>query len=124
MRHGNITKGVKHPEQYSFSVIPSLLNNSESCFHQGCRRHPLHCIISTNNKALVFFSTSRLSFCGNCHAPVQKDDVILKINDVEIEDSTHLKYILYKYSVGDTVKLEYERDGKTNTVEVKLNKAI
>ncbi len=57
-------------------------------------------------------------------AGLQKDDVILKINDVEIEDSTHLKYILYKYSVGDTIKLEYERDGKTNTVEVKLNKAI
>ncbi len=57
-------------------------------------------------------------------AGLQKDDVILKINDIEIEDSTHLKYILYKYSVGDTIKLEYERDGKTNTVEVKLNKAI
>ncbi len=57
-------------------------------------------------------------------AGLQKDDVILKINDVEIEDTTHLKYILYKYSVGDTVKLEYERDGKTNTVEVKLNKTI
>ena len=57
-------------------------------------------------------------------AGLKKDDVILKINDVEIEDSTHLKYILYKYSVGDTIKLEYERDGKTNTVEVKLNKAI
>lgn len=55
---------------------------------------------------------------------LQKNDVILKINDIEIEDTTHLKYILYKYSVGDTVKLEYERDGKTNTVEVKLNKAI
>lgn len=57
-------------------------------------------------------------------AGLQKDDVILKINDVEIEDTTHLKYILYKYSVGDTIKLEYERDGKTNTVEIKLNKAI
>ena len=57
-------------------------------------------------------------------AGLQKNDVILKINDIEIEDSTHLKYILYKYSVGDTIKLEYERDGKTNTVEVKLNKAI
>ena len=57
-------------------------------------------------------------------AGLQKEDVILKINDVEIEDTTHLKYILYKYSVGDTVKLEYERDGKTNTVDVKLNKAI
>ena len=57
-------------------------------------------------------------------AGLQKDDVILKINDVEIEDTTHLKYILYKYSVGDNVKLEYEREGKTNTVDVKLNKAI
>ena len=57
-------------------------------------------------------------------AGLQKNDVILKINDIEIEDTTHLKYILYKYSVGDTVKLEYERDGKSNTVEVKLNKAI
>ena len=57
-------------------------------------------------------------------AGLQKNDVILKINDIEIEDTTHLKYILYKYSVGDTVKLEYERDGKPNTVEVKLNKAI
>lgn len=57
-------------------------------------------------------------------AGLQKNDVILKINDIEIENTTHLKYILYKYSFGDTVKLEYERDGKTNTVEVKLNKAI
>ena len=57
-------------------------------------------------------------------AGLQKNDVILKINDIEIEDTTHLKYVLYKYSVGDTIKLEYERDGKTNTVEVKLNKAI
>ena len=57
-------------------------------------------------------------------AGLQKDDVILKINDVEIEDTTHLKYILYKYSVGDTIKIEYERDGKTETTEVKLTKAI
>ena len=57
-------------------------------------------------------------------AGLQKGDVVLKINDIEIEDSTHLKYVLYKYSVGDTIKLEYERDGKINTVEVKLNKSI
>ena len=57
-------------------------------------------------------------------AGLKKNDVILKINDIEIEDTTHLKYILYKYSVGDTIKIEYERNGKANTVEVKLNKAI
>ena len=73
-------------------------------------------------KGVVVVDVEKDSPAGE--AGLQKDDVILKINDVEIEDSTHLKYILYKYSVGDTIKLEYERDGKTNTVEVKLNKAI
>ena len=73
-------------------------------------------------KGVVVVDVEKDSPAGE--AGLKKDDVILKINDVEIEDSTHLKYILYKYSVGDTIKLEYERDGKTNTVEVKLNKAI
>ena len=57
-------------------------------------------------------------------AGFKKDDVILKIDDVEIEDSTHLRYILYKYSIGDTIKIEYERDGKVQTAEVKLTDAI
>ena len=73
-------------------------------------------------KGVVVVDVEKDSPAGE--AGLKKDDVILKINDVEIEDSTHLKYILYKYSVGDTIKLEYERDGKTNIVEVKLNKAI
>ena len=57
-------------------------------------------------------------------AGFKKDDVILKIDDVEIEDSTHLRYILYKYSIGDNIKIENERDGKAQTVEVKLTDAI
>ena len=73
-------------------------------------------------KGVVVIDVEKDSPAGE--AGLQKDDVILKINDIEIEDSTHLKYVLYKYSVGDTIKLEYERDGKAKTVEVKLNKAI
>ena len=57
-------------------------------------------------------------------AGFQKDDVILKIDDVEIEDNTHLRYILYKYSIGDTIEIEYERNGELKTVEVKLTDAI
>ena len=73
-------------------------------------------------KGVVVIDVEKDSPAGE--AGLQKGDVILKINDIEIEDSTHLKYVLYKYSVGDTSKLEYERDGKAKTVEVKLNKAI
>ena len=57
-------------------------------------------------------------------AGFKKDDVILKIDGVEIEDNTHFRYVLYKYSIGDTIKIEYERDGKTKTVDVKLTDAI
>ena len=57
-------------------------------------------------------------------AGFKKYDVMLKRDVVEIEDSTHLRYILYKYSIGDTIKIEYERDGKAQTVEVKLTDAI
>lgn len=57
-------------------------------------------------------------------AGFKKDDVILKIDDTEIEDNTHFRYILYKYSIGDTIKIEFERDGKTKTVEVKLTNSI
>ncbi len=73
-------------------------------------------------KGVVVIDVEKDSPAGE--AGLQKDDVILKINDIEIENSTHLKYVLYKYSVGDTIKLEYERDGKAKTIEVKLNKVI
>lgn len=57
-------------------------------------------------------------------AGFKKDDVILKVEGIEIEDNTHFRYVLYKYSIGDTIKIEYERDGRLNTVDVKLTDAI
>lgn len=57
-------------------------------------------------------------------AGLQKGDVILKINDVDIKDSAHFRYILYKYSIGDTIKVGIERDGKEKTIELKINKSI
>jgi len=55
---------------------------------------------------------------------LQSNDVILKINDIVIEDTLHFKYILYKYSIGDTIKITYERDGKEKTSTIVLNNAI
>ncbi|MEG2321944.1 MAG: trypsin-like peptidase domain-containing protein [Bacilli bacterium] len=57
-------------------------------------------------------------------AGFKKGDVILKINDIVIKDTAHFRYVLYKYSVGDTIKIEYERNGETKTVDVKLNNSI
>ena len=55
---------------------------------------------------------------------LQKGDVITKINDVEVSDSANLKSQLYKYHVGDTIRLTIIRDGKEREIKVKLNKSL
>lgn len=51
-------------------------------------------------------------------------DVILKVDGVEIKDTVHFKYILYKYSIGDTIEITYERDGVENVVRIKLENSL
>ena len=53
-------------------------------------------------------------------AGLKKGDVIVKVNDDNVSSSAYLRYLLYKYNVGDTIKVAYNRDGKTSTVDVKL----
>lgn len=55
-------------------------------------------------------------------AGLQKGDVIVAIDSVEIEDTSHLRYVLYKYSVGDEIKLKIIRDNKELEVNLKLDK--
>lgn len=55
-------------------------------------------------------------------AGLKKGDVIVKIDDTEIEDTSHLRYVLYKYSVGDEIKLKVIRDNKEIDVTLKLEK--
>ena len=52
----------------------------------------------------------------------KKGDVITKIDDDEVINAAYLKYALYKYSIGDKVKVTYVRDGKTKTADVTLTK--
>lgn len=56
-------------------------------------------------------------------AGLRKGDVIIELNGEKVEDSSHLKYMLYKYNVGDTVKLKYIRGKDEFEVEVKLDKS-
>lgn len=56
-------------------------------------------------------------------AGLQQDDIITKINNDSISASNSLQSLMAKYQVGDEVTITYVRDGKTQTVKVKLEKA-
>ena len=54
-------------------------------------------------------------------AKLQKGDVILSINNVNIKDSAFFRAELYKYNVGDTITLKYMRGKDIKEVKVKLD---
>lgn len=75
--------------------------------------------ISSNiTSGVVVISTVEGS--GAEKANLQKGDVITKINDEDVLNKAYLKYILYKYNVGDEVELTYIRDGKERSTKVTL----
>lgn len=51
---------------------------------------------------------------------LKKGDKILKINDVEVENSSFFKFELYKYDIGDKIEITVERDGKEKTLNITL----
>ena len=56
-------------------------------------------------------------------AGLKTGDIITKIEDYDVSSVSRLKYYLYKYNPGDTVKISYVRNGKTETTSVKLEKS-
>lgn len=60
---------------------------------------------------------------GAAKSDLKKGDVIISIDGAKVTNSAYLKYILYKYSAGDKIKITYLRDGKEKTTTVKLTKS-
>lgn len=56
-------------------------------------------------------------------AGLQKGDVILEVNGEEVEDSAHLRFLLYKYDIGEEIEMKIYRSGKIKNVVVKLDKS-
>ncbi|MBQ7137025.1 MAG: trypsin-like peptidase domain-containing protein [Bacilli bacterium] len=65
---------------------------------------------------------SVVSGSGASKSGLEKGDVITKIDDEEVINAAYLKYILYKYKVGDKITVTYSRDGKEKTTTVTLSK--
>lgn len=57
------------------------------------------------------------------NAKLKRGDIIIGIDDEEIKNVATLRYALYTYNVGDTITLKVEREGKTQSIKVKLTAA-
>jgi serine protease Do len=57
-------------------------------------------------------------------AGLQANDTIIKLDGVTVKNAAHLKYLLYKHNIGDTVKLTITRDGKEKELTLKLTHQI
>lgn len=63
---------------------------------------------------------SVLSNTTASEAGLKKGDIILQVGQNKIKNKAELRYELYKYAVGDKIKIIYYRDGKTKEIEVTL----
>jgi putative serine protease PepD len=56
-------------------------------------------------------------------AGIKPGDIITRLDDRSIDDSTELVVAIRSYAPGDKVALEVQRDGKASTFEVTLGSA-
>ena len=57
-------------------------------------------------------------------AGLKMGDVIIEIDGEKVDDVSHLKYILYKHSIGDKIKVKYYRENKIKETVITLSEAI
>lgn len=50
------------------------------------------------------------------------NDIIISVDDVLVKDIVHFRYLLYKHSVGDEIKITYVRDTKEYNTNIKLER--
>jgi serine protease Do len=95
----------------------------------GVAKHPA-LLVSTNDQYNTYAQSNNLPIGAYISAVtpngpadkagIVKGDVITKINDIQVQNSSDLVHELYKYNVGSKVSITYIRNGKTSQVQVTL----
>ncbi len=57
-------------------------------------------------------------------AGIEQGDIITKFDGTKVKSSAHLKFLLYKHNIGDTIKLTILRGGKEKELTLKLTHKI
>ena len=88
-------------------------NNTSELIRQGLEVNDL-------TRGVVVLSVKKGSSADN---RLQKGDIILKMDDVEIKDNSYVKYILFQHKVGDKIKMKIIRNKKEKEIEVVLKES-
>jgi len=117
-------------EGMGFSIpITDAMPTIQQLITSGVAKHPA-LLVSTSDQAIT-------SAAGNAQSPgayiaavtpngpaakagIVTGDVITKINDIQVANSSGLIHELYKYKVGDKVTITYSRNGQSNQVQATL----
>lgn len=114
--------GFAIPMSDAMPTIQQLINS-------GVAKHPALLVsvndeylsyAQANNKPLGAYIIDVVANGPAAKAGIAKGDVITKINDGQVQNSSDLVRELYKYNVGDKVKVTFVRDGQTHEVDVTL----
>lgn len=117
-------------EGMGFSIpISDALPTIQQLINSGVAKHPALLIsindqyndyAQSNNKPQGAYISDVTANGPAAKAGLQKGDVITKINNVTVTNSSDLVHELYKYNVGNTITVTYVRNGKTNQTKATL----
>jgi len=117
-------------EGMGFAIpISDAIPTIQQLITSGVAKHPA-LLVSTddqyntyaqsNNKPLGTYISAVTPNGPAAKAGIMKGDVITKINNTQVKNSSELIHELYKYNVGDKVTITYIRDGQTKQVQATL----
>ena len=118
--------GFAIPIEDALAVAEQLINNGSitrpvlgvsTTSIEGAKQYNID-IPESVTKGAVIVEVSNGSSADE--AGFKSGDVVVKFGDYEITNYQYLRYYLFRYNVGDKVKVEYYRDGKLQTTEVTL----
>jgi serine protease Do len=117
-------------EGMGFTIpISSALPTIQQLIDTGIAKHPA-LLVSVNDQYNAYAQANNLPQGAYiavvtengpaAKAGIMKGDVITKINDVTVQNSSDLVHELFKYQVGSEISVTYLRDGQTKQVKVTL----
>lgn len=112
----SVQKSGKLERPYLGVRYVSLTDDAAYYYNLGTKRGAY--IAPTQNGQSSIVSDSPAAKAG-----LKEKDIIVKINDIAIDEKNSLVSILGRFAVADTVKLTVIRDGKEQTINVKLEAA-